>query len=115
MKASLKRFGRMTLHCVALAGALCVAPVASADDFRIESRQGSVEEIDASINRIVVGGVRYDVAIDANIEIAGSYGALSMVSPGMNVEVLVQRYLDNGEAHVIDLKELPPGVVPEQY
>ncbi len=115
MKRSLKRFGKATFLGVALAGAICIAPVASADEFRIESRQGPVEQIDASGNHIVVAGVGYDVAVDANVEVAGSYGALSMVSPGMNVEVLVRRYLDTGDAQVIDLKELPRGVVPEQY
>ncbi len=119
MNSVSKQFGRGLLRACAcglvLAGAIFVAPLAGADDFRVESRQGAVESVDYDANRIVMGGVSYDVAVDANIELAGSYGALSMITPGMNVEILIQRYIESGQREVIDLKELAPGVVPEEY
>ena len=42
-----------------LAGAMLIAPIAGAaeDDFRIESKQGSVESVDYAANKMVVGGV----------------------------------------------------------
>ena len=108
-------FVRACARGLVVIGAILVAPFAGADDFRVESRQGAVESVDYNTNRIVVGGVSYDVAVDANIQLGGSYGALSMITPGMNVEILIQRYLDSGQREVIDVKELAPGVVLEEY
>src|SRR5262245_8509114 len=63
---------------------LLLVPFASAnDDFQILSWQGVIETIDVSTNQIVVGGVRYSVAADANVEIGGSYGAFTLLQPGM--------------------------------
>lgn len=100
-----------------LAGAILIPPIAAAaeDDFRIESRQGPVESADYSKNTMVVGGVSYDVAADANVELGGSYGAFTMVTSGMNVQILIRRYIDTGRREIIDVKELAPGVQPVQY
>lgn len=111
------QFGKGFVGGLLLAGAILVAPIAGAaeDDFRIESRQGPVESADYSKNSMVVGGVSYDVAADASVELGGSYGAFTMITPGMNVEILIRRYIDTGRREVIDVKELPPGVPPMQY
>ncbi len=100
-----------------LVGAILIAPIASADDgdFRIESNQGPVESVDYAENKMVVGGVSYNVAVDASVELGGSYGAFTMITPGMNVKILIRRYLTPGRPEVIDVKELPPGVAPVQY
>jgi hypothetical protein len=100
-----------------LAGAIAIAPLASADDddFSVESRQGPVESLDTSKGTIVVGGVIYDVAADANVRLGGSYGAFTLMTPGMNVKIMMKRYLDTGRREIIDIEELPPGVVPQQY
>ena len=109
------QFGKQLVRGLMLAGAILVAPFASADDFRIESKQGPVESIDYSANKLVVGGVSYDIAPDANVQLGGSYGAFTMITPGMNVSILVQRYIESGQRQVIEVKELAPGVVPQQY
>ncbi len=111
------QFCRRIAHRCLLVVATLIAPIAGAaeDDFRIESRQGPVESLDATSNRIVVGGVSYDVALDASVELGGSYGAFTMITPGMNVQILVKRYVDTGRREVIDVKELPSGVQPLQY
>jgi hypothetical protein len=106
---------RLTRVWVLVVAAL-LAPLASADDdFQILSSQGVIETIDVPANQVVVGGVRYSVAADANVEIGGSYGAFTLLQPGMNVEILVRRYVGNGKQDIIDLKELAPGVKPRQY
>ena len=64
---------------------------------------------------MVVGGVSYNMAADANVQLGGSYGAFTMITPGMNVSILVQRFIDTGERQIIEVKELAPGVVPQQY
>ena len=108
-------FVRACVRLLVLAGAILVAPFAGADDFRIESRQGPVESVDYPANKMVVGGVSYDVAVDANVQLGGSYGAFTMITPGMNVSILIQRYIESGQSQIIDVKELAPGVVPQQY
>jgi hypothetical protein len=112
-----KEFRNGFVRGLLLAGAILIAPIAGAaeDDFRIESRQGPVESADYSKNTMVVGGVSYDVAADASVELGGSYGAFTMITSGMNVQILIRRYIDTGRREIIDVKELPPGVQPVQY
>jgi hypothetical protein len=109
------QFGKRLVRGLMLAGAMLVAPIAVADDFRIESKQGSVESVDYSASKLVVGGVSYDIAPDANVELGGSYGAFTMITPGMNVSIIVQRFIESGHRQIIEVKELAPGVVPQQY
>ena len=111
------QFGKWFVCSLVLAGAILIAPIASAtdEDFRIESRQGPIESADYSKNTMVVGGVSYDVAVDASVELGGSYGAFTMITPGMNVQILIRRYVDSGRREIIDVKELPAGVQPLQY
>ena len=108
---------RRAARTLLLIGAIAVAPLAAADDgdFSVESRQGSVESLDTSKSTIVVGGVVYDVAADANVRLGGSYGAFTLMAPGMNVKIMMKRYIDTGRREIIDIEELPPGVAPQQY
>ena len=117
MNAISMQFGKWLVRVLVLAGAILIAPIAGAadDDFRIESRQGSVESADYNANRMIVGGVSYDVAVGASVELGGSYGAFTMITPGMNVEILIRRYIDSGRREVIDVKELAPGERPVEY
>ncbi|HET6472675.1 MAG TPA: hypothetical protein VFG38_12600 [Pseudomonadales bacterium] len=111
------RFLKHLAGAAVLASAIGVAPVAIAggDDFRIESWQGSVQSLDVTNNSIIVGGVMYDVAPDARVQLGGSYGAFTLMTPGMNVKIMIKRYIDTGRREIIDIEELPPGVVPQQY
>ena len=106
---------RLTRTAVLVAAALVAAFASANDDFQIVSWQGVIEKIDVAANQIVVGGVRYSVAADANVEIGGSYGAFTLLQPGMNVQILVRRYVGDGSQDVIDVKELAAGVIPRQY
>ena len=111
MNTIIRHLKRWTFVAAAL-----LAPLASADDdFQILSWQGVIETIDVPANQIVVGGVRYKVAVDANVEIGGSYGAFTLLQPGMSVQILVRRYIRDGSQDIIDVKELAPGVKPKQY
>ena len=111
------RFAKGFVRAAFLVGAILIAPIAAADDddFRIESRQGPVESVDYPTNKMVVGGVSYNVAIDAGVELGGSYGAFTMITPGMNVQILIRRSVSSGHGEIIEVKELPPGVSPVQY
>jgi hypothetical protein len=109
------RLGSLLVRALVLVGAIAIAPLASADDFRIESREGVIDTADFQANEIVISGVRYIVAVDANVEVGGSYGAYTLLTPGMNVRFLLRRYIESGEREIIDLEELPAGVMPEEY
>jgi hypothetical protein len=65
----LKRLTRVGVFvAAALFAAVLLAPFASADeDFQILSSQGVIETIDVAAHQMVVGGVRYSVAADANV------------------------------------------------
>lgn len=115
MNTDTMQFRKWFVRSLVLAGAILIAPIASADEFRIESKQGVVESADFGANRIIISGVGYDVALDASVEIAGTFGAYTMLMPGMNVAFLLRRYLETGQREIIDVKELPAGVAPEQY
>jgi hypothetical protein len=116
MKAMILHVLKRLVRAAVLVGAASLAPIASADDdFQILSGQGGVESIDVPANQIVIGGVRYNVAVDANVEIGGSYGAFTLLQPGMNVKFLMRRYVGNGQTDIIDLQELAAGVAPKQY
>lgn len=116
MKPTLMQLGKRLVAGAALIGAATLAPIASADDdFQILSRQGVIDSIDVAANQVVIGGVRYAVAVDANVEIGGSYGAFTLLQPGMAVQILTRRFVESGAQDIIDLKELPAGVTPKQY
>ena len=116
MKAMIPQFLKRLFGTVVVVAAASFAAIASADDdFQILSRQGVIETVDVQANQVVIGGVRYNVAPDANVEIGGSYGAFTLLQPGMSVNILMRRYVSNGAVDIIDLKELAPGVKPKQY
>jgi hypothetical protein len=116
MKAIILRHVGRLARAVALVGAVSVAPIAIADDdYQILARQGVVEAVDVPANQVVIGGVRYNVAVDANVEIGGSFGAFTLLQPGMSVKIVMRRDVGSGHTDIIDLKELAPGVKPEQY
>jgi len=116
MKAVVFGVLQRVVRAALLVGAASLAPIASADDdFQILSRQGVIETVDIQANEVVIGGVRYNVAVDANVQIGGSYGAFTLLQPGMNVKILMRRYVADGRTDIIELTELAPGVQPKQY
>ena len=77
-------------------------------------RQGTIDSVDYGTNTAVIGGTRYSVAIDADVEVGGSYGAFTMLTPGMNVAFTFDLYSDNTRV-VTEVKQLPAGTVPLEY
>ena len=82
--------------------------------FGAMARQGHIESVDYGANTLVISGTRYTVAIDARVEVAGSYGALTMLQPGMNVAFMYDYYSDKSRV-VTQISELPTGVAPLEY
>lgn len=47
---------------------------------------GVIEEINLASQEMIVSGLSYRVALDAQVEIDGSYGAFTMLRQGMQIE-----------------------------
>lgn len=102
------------LFGVLMAGAVTTAPAFAADGDRIEVTQGEVQALDFGTSTSVISGVSYAVAPDARIEIAGTYGAFTMLTVGMDVEFSFRRF-DDGRRVIIELEQLPGNVEPELF
>lgn len=70
---------------------------------------GIIQELDIGAQTMVIDGVRYGVARDVEVEIDGSYGAFTMLQPGMRVYYEFQR-VSPTERLVTLVRELPDGV-----
>jgi hypothetical protein len=107
------KFGFLALL---LLGVAAVAPVAVADvePISVETIEGQIHEIDYGTLTTVISGVSYTIAIDCKVQIAGTFGAPTMLAPGMNVVFTFNRF-DDGERVIVDLAELPGGTEPTLY
>ena len=98
-----------------LAAGLCLhAGGATADGrYPVASRSGVIEGLDFSASTMIVSGYRYRVPVDVQVEIAGSYGAFTMLRPGMRIrfDYLV---VSPSERRMVLIQELPAHVKLEQ-
>lgn len=76
-------------------------------------RFGIIHEIDIAKYEMIIEGYRYQVSRTAEVEIAGSYGAFTMLTPGMRVEFNYLRY-DDGRREIFRVRELMDGEVLER-
>lgn len=100
----------LTLLCGVSASTLARTPGAS---FPTATQVGVVQELDFGRSEMIVNGTRYAVAVDVRVEIGGSYGAFTMLQPGMKIryDFLV---ISPSEREIIEIEEVPPGAVLEQ-
>jgi len=74
---------------------------------------GVIQELDFGSQTLVIDGIRYGVAVDVKVEIAGSYGAFTMLEEGMRVYYEFQRNAPS--SRIISLiRELPGDVGLDQ-
>jgi len=66
--------------------------------------QGVIHALDFDQNRILVSGRSYDVSQTVHVEIAGSYGAFTMLKQGMKVRFNYLEYSD-GRNEIVRLYE----------
>lgn len=78
---------RRTLKAlVALTGLWLTVAALPAPAAPVDTGVGVIEEINLGTQEMIVSGLSYRVAIDANVEIDGSYGAFTMLRKGMQIE-----------------------------
>lgn len=74
---------------------------------------GEIQELDFAAQTLVIDGLRYQVAVDARVEIGGSYGAYTMLRTGMQVRFEFLR-ISAAERRIVLIEELAAGASPEQ-
>ncbi|MEZ5558246.1 MAG: hypothetical protein R3E86_06835 [Pseudomonadales bacterium] len=103
------------LFLAAVLGVL-VAGAASAQDsseFPLKTGAGIVQSLDYNGSSMIVSGYSYDVALDAKVEIGGTFGAFTMLKPGMKVRI---DYLVKSASsrEIVLIEEIPSGYrIPE--
>ena len=67
--------------------------------------EGLVQSLDMANSALVIQGMRYVVSPDVHVEIAGSYGAYTMLQPGMRV-AYAYHIRDDGTREVYEVREI---------
>jgi len=80
----------------------------------METTEGQIHEVDNGDSMLLISGVTYYIAFDAKVQIGGSFGAPTMLAPGMNVRFTFHRY-DDGKREITEIEELPDDVKPQLY
>ncbi|MCZ6889864.1 MAG: hypothetical protein O7H39_15370 [Gammaproteobacteria bacterium] len=91
-------------HLLGLAFALTGTVAFAAEPMIVESA-GTIHDIDYGRNEAIISGVRYRFALDARVEIGGSYGAVSMLTNGMNVKFVFKRFA-NGAREITSAQQV---------
>ncbi|MCZ6854553.1 MAG: hypothetical protein O7G86_11600 [Gammaproteobacteria bacterium] len=68
--------------------------------------QGTIHAVELEANSLVIDGVRFNVAFDAQVEIRGSYGAFGFLQAGMKVVFEYRRYSPSNLV-IFDIEQLP--------
>ncbi len=78
-------------------------------EYPIGSHAGVIESLDFGDSTMVVSGLLYEVPVDVQVEIGGSYGAFTMLTPGMRIRF---DYLSvsPSERRMVKIQELPAEV-----
>jgi hypothetical protein len=84
-----------------------------AENFDVEEGQGVIHELLIDTNSLVIDGVMYSVAYDAQVQIRGSYGAYGMLQSGMKVEFEYRRFSPDS-LEIFHIEQLPDNTVLEE-
>lgn len=74
---------------------------------------GIIEALDFDASTMVVSGYLYEVAVDTRVEIGGSYGAFTMLRPGMQIRFDYLR-MSPSRRQMLVIEELPAGASVEE-
>jgi hypothetical protein len=83
------------------------------DQAPLRTKVGIIREVNLAESSLVVSGMRYEVAFDANVEIRGSYGAFSMLTTGMQIQFTYQVNSES-ERTIIEIEQIPDNFSIEQ-
>ena len=86
---------------------------ALAQNVDVVEARGEIQEVNAESNRLVINGVEYRVAYDAQVRIRGGYGSFSMLQSGMKAFFEYNRYGPD-ELEIFNIEQLPDNTVLEE-
>lgn len=92
---------------ILLASALASPSWANGFGAEMESH-GQVELLHFGEQQLQVGGRTYDVSPAIQVEIGGTYGAFTLLQPGMKIYLRFVQYAD-GRREVLEIRELGAG------
>ena len=75
------------------------------DEMETIETEGMIQSLNLAQNTLIISGLRYRVALDAEVEIGGSFGAYSMLQEGMKV-MFVYRRIDHANREIIRVIQL---------
>ena len=99
------------LKIIMAAALLSLSAFAGAQLAPVAEGQGEIQGLDFTANTMVINGYSYDVDMNVEVEIAGSYGAFTMLEEGMLIEFSFLRF-DDGVRRVVEIYEV---YAVEQY
>ena len=67
--------------------------------------EGQIHDLSFGTNEMIIGGVEYQVSQTARVEIAGTFGAFTMLTKGMLVEFTYMHHAD-GRREIIEMREV---------
>jgi len=76
-------------------------------------KTGTIQKLNFSEGSMILDGNRYHTAPELRVEIAGSYGAFTMLEVGMKVQI-VYRVESAVRRDVVEIKEIPSHVTIEE-
>ena len=97
------------LYRMLLVGALLLIGSASfAEPFTApeKERYGIIEALDFGANTMIFEGYRYRMAPEVVVQIRGSYGAFTMLQPGMKAKI-TYRVHSQSDREVVLIEQLP--------
>ena len=68
-----------------------------------KERTGTIQQLDFAANQMIVDGYRYRVPVDVQVEIRGSYGAFTMLTEGMKIN-MVYRVISESDREVLQIE-----------
>ncbi len=75
--------------------------------------EGTIHELDFGANTMIFEGLRFRMAPDVQVEIRGTYGAFTMLQPGMKA-VVTFRMISDTEREVTRIEQLPDNAALEE-
>jgi hypothetical protein len=106
------RFAGMLIALVLLSVSAHAASVG--DTLVVTEEAGVIQSLDLGQSTLVIDGLRYRLAPDVQVSIAGSYGAPSMLSQSMRVRFRYWRETASDRV-IVALEQLPGSVRMDEY
>ncbi len=108
----MSRSAGLLLLLVTLVSGLAFAPSAAAVAVEMET-QGRIEQVRIAADQLVVDGRSYQVPTGVQVSIGGTYGAFTLLEPGMRVYLRFMRQ-DDGLRVLVEVRELAANQRVEQ-